>query len=202
VRWVRTLGDFQPRPHLGVGQTWELEFEGTRQLGDDDELPSPSFDGRDHFAIEEAHIGADPDLTHRRRGFGKAGREQLYGSMTGMHIAGTQLPGPEIWPLGLEANPGMIRRTTMHARVVTDAGLPLVPAQREHRRVEVEDDAPSSLGALPEFRQQAVVDSTQFGQSANRQSAQEASQRGGIGIGRQTRESLGKRRCGAADPLH
>jgi len=44
VRWVGTLGDFQPRPHLGIGQTREQQFEGARQFGDDDELPSPSLE--------------------------------------------------------------------------------------------------------------------------------------------------------------
>jgi len=129
VRLVETFGDFQPRPHLGIGQTRELRFEGTRQLGDDNELPSPSFDGRNHLAIEETRIGADPDWTHPGRDFGKTGRQQVYGSVTGVHVARAQFPVPEVSPLGLEADPGMIGGATLLARIVADAGLLLMPVQ-------------------------------------------------------------------------
>lgn len=78
----------------------------------------------------------------------------------------------------------------MFARIVADAGLLLMPVQDQNGRVQVEDDTPLRLRALPELRQQAVVDSTQLGQSANPQSAQEPSQRAGIGINRQASESL------------
>ena len=129
MRLVETFGDFQPRPHLGIGQTRELRFEGTRQLGDDNELPSPSLDGRNHLAIEETRIGADPDWTHPGRDFGEAGRQQVYGSVTGVHVARAQFPVPEVSPLGLEADPGMIGGATLLARIVADAGLLLMPVQ-------------------------------------------------------------------------
>jgi len=167
-----------------------MRFEGTRQLGDDDELPSLSFDGRNHFAIEETRIGADPDLTHPRRDFGKAGRQQVYGAVTGVHVAGAEFPMPEISRLSLEANPGMIGGTTVLAWIVADVGLLLMPVQGQHRGIQVEDDTPSRLRALPDLRQQPVVDSTQLGQAADRQSVQEAPQGDGIGISRQPRESL------------
>ena len=171
-------------------KTGELRLERTRQLGDDRELSSTGLEGCDYLAIEETRIGANPDLTHRRRDFGQAGRQQVYSSVTRVHVAGAEFPVPEISRLGLEADPGMIGRTAVFVRIVADAGLLLMPVQGQHRGVQVEDDAPPRLGALPQFRQQAVVPSTQVGQSANRQPAQEPPQGDGIGISWPPRESL------------
>ena len=97
---------------------------------------------------------------------------------------------PEISRLSLEANPGMIGGTTVLAWIVADVGLLLMPVQGQHRGIQVEDDTPSRLRALPDLRQQPVVGSTQLGQAADRQSVQEAPQGDGIGISRQPRESL------------
>jgi hypothetical protein len=103
-------------------------------------FPRRAFDGRDHLAIEETHLGADPDLTHRRRDFGKAGRLQAYGAVTRVHLAGAEFPVPEISRLGLEADPGMIGRAAALVRTVADAGLllmrtrsaPWSPGRRGH----------------------------------------------------------------------
>ena len=54
----------------------------------------------------------------------------------------------------------MIGGATLLARIVADAGLLLMPVQGQYGGVQVEDDTPLSLGALPELCQQVVVDST------------------------------------------
>jgi hypothetical protein len=104
-----------------------MRFERMRQLGDDRELSSTGLDGCDYLAIEETRIGANPDLTHRRRDLGEAGRQQVYGSVTRVHLAGAEFPVPEISRLSLEADPGMIGRTAVLVQIVTDAGLLLMP---------------------------------------------------------------------------
>jgi hypothetical protein len=91
-------------------------------------------------------------LTRRGRDFGKAGREQLYGSVARVHVAGVQLPMPEISRLGLEADPDDdIGGTTVFARIVAAASLLLMPVKGQHCGVQVEQHPPQRLGALPQL---------------------------------------------------
>jgi hypothetical protein len=161
-------------------------LEGTGQLGHDDQLPSPSFEGRNHLAIEETRIGADPDWTHRSRPWGEAGRPPVYASS--VPVAGAQFPGPEISRRGLETDPGMISRTSVWARVVTDAGLLLMPVPGQHRGVPVEQDTPQRLGTSPQWPAPTIVEAAKLEESARRTSTPEATPSGGVGIRRPSRE--------------
>lgn len=190
MRLVRTLGDRQASPALGILQPRNHRFEGTRQPGHDDELPLVRLDDADHLVIEEPGIRADPDLTHCCGQLGKAGPEQPDGPGGGMHVARAKFPVPEISGLALEAHQRMVREAPPFTGIVAQAGLLLVSIQRQHGGVQVEHHPPERVGPLAQLGEQAIVEAAEFGQATEGETPEEPAQRGGIGIRGQSSQRL------------
>ncbi len=97
---------------------------------------------------------------------------------------------PKVLGLSLKAHEGMVRWAPTFARIVAQAGFLLMPVQREHRGVQIEQHPPQGVWALAQLGEQAIMQAAQFGQGAQGEAAEESTERRGIGIGRQAGERL------------
>jgi hypothetical protein len=107
-----------------------------------------------------------------------------------MRIPRSQFPVPIVFALPLEAEQRMIGGTAAFDRVVTDAGVLLVPIEHQHRGVDIEEESCRSLRSLAHALEKSIVQSAQPRQHCRRCTQQEPPQRGGIRVRRQAGEIL------------
>lgn len=97
---------------------------------------------------------------------------------------------PAISGLAFEAHQGMIRGAAALARIVPDVRFFLVPVQGQDRRVQVEQHAAQRLGALAQFREQAIMQVAEFREATQGEAVEKPSQRSGIRVSRQPGQGL------------
>jgi len=140
--------------------------------------------------VVNPYFGADnpqPDLArdlleaHRELGKGFAGR---------VHIAGLQLVVPAVLALALEAQQGMIRRSTLLDGVVRNGRLFLGVNDRQQRGVAIEDQPRRGPRSSHYAVQQAIVQPADVGQCQRGHAKQKSSERGGFRIAGQASEVL------------
>lgn len=141
-------------------------WSGGGEPSSDDKLPPARLDGLDHLVVVEPGIRANPDLVHRFGQLTEARLEQLDRPPGGVDVAGPQFPMPAVLGLPLEADQRVVRGAPPLAWIVANARLLLMPVQRQHRGVQVQQDPAEGVGPLAEVPEQPIVQATESGQAA------------------------------------
>jgi len=121
---------------------------------------------------------------------GKAGLQQSLDPTGGVGVAGPQLPVPVILALALEAQQGVIGRSTALDRVVTDSGVLLLTVENQYGRVHIEQQSSRPMRSIGHAFEEFVVQRTQARQHLRCCAQQKPAQACCLRIVRQSRQIL------------
>lgn len=136
------------------------------------------FDLPDEFAGKISGIGAQPNPCARkpRRHFRQTPPQKVHDAGVARCVARSQRAVPELLPLRLETQQRMIRAAPALLRVVADARSLLVPVEREHHRVHIEDQTTRRARPTKQFAAQLIVQADQPADGGGREPLEKPAQ--------------------------
>src|SRR5438876_1879425 len=190
VRLITELGRLHAAADGAITQRRELALDRLSQPRDDHKAGALELEPLDQRMVVKPLVCPHYHALSRIGALGKAGLQQSLDPTGGVGVAGPQLPVPVILALALEAQQGVIGRSTALDRVVTDSGVLLLTVENQYGRVHIEQQSGRPMGSIGHTLEELVVQRAQARPHARRCAQQKPTQACCLRIARQSSQIL------------
>src|SRR6266478_676789 len=190
VRLITELGRLHAAADGAITQRRELALDRLSQPRDDHKAGALELEPLDQRMVVKSLVCPHNHALSRIGALGKAGLQQSLDPTGGVGVAGPQLPVPVILALALEAQQGVIGRSTALDRVVTDSGVLLLTVENQYGRVHIEQQSSRPMRSIGHAFEEFVVQRTQARQHLRCCAQQKPAQACCLRIVRQSRQIL------------